>query len=78
MLSRPKQSQREAHRGTPVPSPPCSRSLRLKVIVPGVVGLAIKMVVVHGERREMIQDVSGRPWTVLVEGKRGMGLGSGS
>jgi len=40
----------------------------LKVSIPGVVGVPVKVIVVHGELREMIQDVSGR-W--------GMGLGIG-
>jgi hypothetical protein len=35
--------------------------LRLKVSIPGVVGFPMKVIVVHGELRELIQDVSGRP-----------------
>jgi len=35
--------------------------LRLEVSLPGVVGVAVKVIVVPGELREMIQDVSGRP-----------------
>jgi hypothetical protein len=34
--------------------------LRLKVSVPGIVGVTIEVIVVHGELREMIHDVSGR------------------
>ena len=60
----------EAHPGTRVPSAPYSPSLlRLKVSVPGIVWVTIKVIVVHGELREKIPDVSGR-W--------GMGLGSAS
>jgi hypothetical protein len=33
--------------------------LRLKVSIPGVVGVPIKVIGVHGELRERIQDVSG-------------------
>ena len=33
---------------------------RLKVSIPGIVGVTIKVIVVHGELREMIPDVSGR------------------
>ena len=59
----------EVQPGTPVPSLPYSWSLRLDVRVPGIVGVPIKVIVVHGELRERISEVSGR-W--------GMGLGSGS
>jgi len=34
--------------------------LRLRASIPGVVGLTIKMIVVHGDLRETIKDVSGR------------------
>ena len=43
--------------------------LRLKVSIPGVVGVTIKVIIVHGELRERISEVSGR---------RSMDLGSGS
>ena len=59
----------EAHPGTPVPSAPYSPYLlRLEVSVPGIVGVTIKVIVVHGDWREMIQDVTGR---------RGIGLECG-
>ncbi len=41
----------------------------MDVSVPGIVRVTIKVIVVHGELRERIPDVSGR-WS--------MGLGSGS
>ena len=44
-----------------LPSPICHLCLRLKVSLPGVVGVAVKVIVVQGELREMVQDVSGRP-----------------
>jgi hypothetical protein len=50
--------------------------LRLEVSLPGVVGVAVKVIVVPGELREMLQDVSGRPRAVLVPSRWGMGLGS--
>jgi hypothetical protein len=40
------------HRGTPVPPASYSRSLRLKVSAPGVIGVTIRAIVVHGELRE--------------------------
>jgi hypothetical protein len=42
--------------------------LRLKVRIPGVVWVTIKVIVVHGKLRERIPEVTGR-W--------GMGFGSG-
>ena len=55
-----------AHRFLP---PPISHLfLRLKVSIPGLVKVTIKVIVIPGDLREMIQDVSGR---------RGMGLGRG-
>ena len=59
----------EAHRGTPVPPAQYSWTLRLKVSIPGIVGVTIKVIVVPGELRERIPDVSDR---------RAMGFGSGS
>jgi hypothetical protein len=44
-------------------------NLRLNVFIPGIVGITIQGIVVHGELRETIHDVSGR---------RGMGLGKGA
>ena len=44
-----------------LPPPILHLFLRLKVSIPGVVGVPIKVIVVHGELREMIQDVSGLP-----------------
>jgi hypothetical protein len=35
--------------------------LRLKVSLPGVVGVTIKAIVVHGDLRETIRNVSGKP-----------------
>jgi len=49
----------QAHRFLPPPTP--HLCLRLKVSVPGVVGVPMKVIVVQGELREMIQDVSGLP-----------------
>jgi hypothetical protein len=50
-----------------LPPPILHLFLGLKVSLPGVVGVPIKVIVVPGELREMIQDVSSR-W--------GMGVGS--
>jgi hypothetical protein len=60
-----------------LPPPILLLCLRLKVSLPGVVGVPMKVIVVHGELTEMIQDTSGLPRTVLVQGRWGMGLGSG-
>ena len=46
------------HRFLPPPIP--HLFLRLKVSIPGVVRVPIKVIVIHGDLREMIQDVSGR------------------
>ena len=35
--------------------------LRLNIRIPGVVGVSIKVIIVPGELRELIQDVAGRP-----------------
>jgi hypothetical protein len=52
----------EAHPGTPVPSAPIPRLfLRLEVSIPGVLGVPMKVIVVHGELGETIQDVFGTP-----------------
>jgi hypothetical protein len=58
----------EVHPGAPAPSAPYSLSFIVKVNIPGTVGGTIKVIVVHGELRERIPDVSGR---------RGRGLGRG-
>jgi hypothetical protein len=34
---------------------------RLKVSIPGIVGVPMKAIVVHGKLRKMVQDLSGRP-----------------
>ena len=34
---------------------------QLEVSLPGVIGVPIKVILIHGELRKMIQDVSGRP-----------------
>ncbi len=39
---------------------PVFLTLRLKVSIPGIVGVTIKGIVVHGELRERISEVSGR------------------
>ena len=59
-LARPVERLLGSPPGTPVPSAPYSRSLRLKVSIPRIVGITIKVIAVHGKLREMIQDVSGR------------------
>jgi hypothetical protein len=48
-----------AHRYLPLRIP--HLFLRLKVSIPGVVGVPIKVIVFYGELRELIQDISGRP-----------------
>ena len=50
-----------------LPPPIAHLLLRLKVSIPGIVGVTIKVIVVPGELRERIPDVSGR---------RSMGLGN--
>jgi hypothetical protein len=51
--------------------------LRLKVCLPGVVRVPVKLIVVYGKLRELIPDVSRLPRFAPVQGRGGMGLGGG-
>ena len=64
MIGRGSSGVFEAHRFLPPPIP--HLLLRLKVSVPGIVGVTIKVIVVHGELRERIPDVSGR-WGMGID-----------
>jgi hypothetical protein len=44
-----------------LPPPIFHLFLRLKVSISGVVGVLIKLIVIHWELRERIQNVSGKP-----------------
>ena len=56
----------ESHPGTPIPSASYSLSLRLKVSIPGMVGVTMEAIVVHGEWRERIPGISGN-WGIALE-----------